>query len=106
MPPTDLLPGLTEAECRLLCSVFQRHPQARRVVLFGSRAMGTHRPNSDVDLAAWGRIDDMLAARILAELDDLPLPYLFDFKRFETLTHAELREHILTKGLDIYSRAV
>ncbi|HTG45994.1 MAG TPA: nucleotidyltransferase domain-containing protein, partial [Verrucomicrobiae bacterium] len=38
----------------MLIEVFRRHPEVTRVILFGSRAKGTHRPSSDVDLALTG----------------------------------------------------
>jgi len=48
--------GLGETELRLMTGVFRRHPEIAAVKLFGSRAMGTFRPQSDVDLAVWGSV--------------------------------------------------
>ena len=72
--------------------------------LFGSRAKGVHQPRSDVDLAVWGELDDLGAEAIAAELDDLPLPYRYDVKAFETIAFTPLREHIERVGLSIYER--
>ena len=36
-------------------AVFARYPQISRAVLFGSRAMGTHKPGSDIDIALFGK---------------------------------------------------
>ena len=46
--------GLSSREVELLNSVFRRHPEITEVRLFGSRAKGSHRVNSDIDLAVWG----------------------------------------------------
>ena len=42
---------LTDLQRRRLTSWAARNPQIRRVVLFGSRVKGTHRANSDLDIA-------------------------------------------------------
>lgn len=94
--------GLTPHECGLLCAVFQRHSEVESVCLFGSRAKGDYRPNSDVDLAIWGNVDLTLLARLAGELDELPLPYLFDLQVYSRLRHRELREHIDRVGVPLY----
>jgi uncharacterized protein len=75
---------MTPHELNLLAGVFRRHPEVRWVRLFGSRAKGTHAPHSDVDLAVWGDVDAVRAESIAAELDELPLPYRFEVKPFES----------------------
>jgi predicted nucleotidyltransferase len=47
-------------------SVFRRVPAIREVVLYESRAKGTHRPGSDIDFALVG-LDDSLQAEAVAE---------------------------------------
>lgn len=37
-----------------IIAVFQQYAAVSRVVIFGSRAMGTHRSGSDIDLAVEG----------------------------------------------------
>ncbi len=83
----------------MIASVFARHPEVTRVRLFGSRAMGTNRPNSDIDIALWGRIDVSLLGQIKLELDELPLPYTFDVVVYSQIKHDALKRHI-----DDYSR--
>ena len=94
--------GLQQQECALFNVVFARYPQIHRVCVFGSRALGTHRPNSDVDLVAWGKIDSVTAARLLQELDALPLPYLVDFIVYDEIISTPLRQHIDTLAQQIY----
>jgi predicted nucleotidyltransferase len=76
---------LPSAEIELLRSVFRRHSDVRTVKLFGSRAKGTHTARSDVDLALWGDVDELQAEQIAAELDELPLPYRYDVKPFNSI---------------------
>ena len=91
--------ALTDREASLISSVLNLHPEVSQVKLFGSRAKGCHTPASDIDLALWG-VDALQAESIAAELDELPLPYRFDIKAFESLKQDSLREHIQRRGID------
>jgi uncharacterized protein len=55
-----------------------------------------------VDLAVWGDVDAVRAESIAAELDELPLPYLFEVKPFECIKPRSLREHIERAGIIIH----
>jgi predicted nucleotidyltransferase len=94
--------GLDERARQLLEGVLQRHRQIAEARVFGSRAMGTHRAESDIDLALYGDVDEALAARVAGELDELPLPYQFDVRAYPSLRLAELREHIDRVGRVIF----
>ncbi len=59
--------GLTEREQEFIRGVFRRHSEITCVQIFGSRAKGDNRSNSDVDLALWGKTAIPLLARINAE---------------------------------------
>ena len=98
MKPPPLSPG----ELSLLQDVFRHHPEITAVKLFGSRAKGTHAPQSDVDLALWGDVDALQAEAIAAELDDLPLPYRYDVQPFHAIKLRPLREHIERVGITLY----
>ena len=95
-------PPLTSQEIALFHRVFRKHAEIRAVKLFGSRAKGTHAPQSDVDLALWGKVDDLQAEAIAAELDELPLPYQYDVKAFEAIKLDPLRDHIERVGIPLY----
>ncbi len=97
--------GLSERDIELINSVFRRHPQIKRAALFGSRAKGSHRPGSDVDLALYGGIDHHGAEEVAGELEELPLPYHFDVVAFDSIKLDSLREHIERVGVTIYGAA-
>lgn len=86
--------GLTENEIALMRTVFSRHHDVSQVKIFGSRAMGNHRKNSDLDFAVWGRIDPRLIGELSRELDELPLPYTFDVTDYAAIDHKPLKQHI------------
>ena len=76
-------------------------PGVRRVVLFGSRARGDHRPRSDVDLAldAPGLADaDWL--RLHADADDARTLYHVDLVRLDRVPD-RLRQRIEREGVDV-----
>jgi predicted nucleotidyltransferase len=97
--------GLDARTRGLLGAVLEQHAGILEARVFGSRALGTHRPESDVDIALYGDVDDALAARIAGELDELPLPYAFDVRAYPCLKHQPLREHIDRVGEVIFTRA-
>lgn len=94
--------GLKDGELDLLTKVFRNYIQIEKVFLYGSRALGTFKSSSDVDLAIKGDLDTTLLARVLEELEELPLPYKFDVLDISTVTHEGLIQHIKTYGVVIY----
>jgi predicted nucleotidyltransferase len=100
----DLTPPLPPEELRQVLEVFRRYPAVSAVKLFGSRAKGTHRPYSDVDLAVFGPLGPLEGEAIALDLEDLLLPYKFDVVPMAHLEHAALREHIERVGITIFER--
>ncbi|MBN1928607.1 MAG: nucleotidyltransferase domain-containing protein [Chlorobiaceae bacterium] len=96
--------GLSERELALIIDVLGRNGTVRHAVLFGSRAKGAARPNSDIDLAIEGLQDDLDLARLAMTLDELPLPWRFDVLRFESIASTPLKEHIERLGVVSRSR--
>ncbi|MEY4549412.1 MAG: hypothetical protein RL685_5607 [Pseudomonadota bacterium] len=96
--------GLDARASALVRSVLARYPAVQEARIFGSRAMNRHRPESDVDLALFGDVDDLLANRIAGELDELPVPFTFDVCAYQQVEHAALREHIDRVGRRFFLR--
>lgn len=96
--------GLAPHEIEMMQAVFRRIPAIVEVVLYGSRAKGNFRPESDIDLALVGVDDDLQSEAVAEELNELPLPYRFDVKACSAIRYAPLREHIARVGLTLYRR--
>ena len=94
--------GLTSSEIELMRSVFRRYPDIVEVILFGSRAKGTHRPQSDIDLALVGVADDLIAEAVAETLEALPMPYRFDVKAHDGIKYQPLLDHIKRVGVSLY----
>lgn len=97
--------GLSESAVERIQGVLAHFPEVEKAVLYGSRAKGTHRPGSDIDLTLYGNgLGQTLLARIDEELDDLLLPYRMDLSLFASLTHPALLDHIRRVGQEFYRR--
>jgi len=96
--------GLQPRVIEQIRAVLRELPGVEEARVYGSRAMGNYKHNSDIDLALWGEIDPHLLGRVRAALDELPLPYTFDITDAATVTSAELRRHIEEEGKPLYKR--
>lgn len=97
--------GLSNATLEKVRTVLERFPEVERAVLFGSRAKGTHKPGSDIDLALEGTaLDWRIAGRIYEALDDLLLPYSFSLIVHDQATDPEVAAHIARVGIPIFER--
>ncbi|WPR77990.1 nucleotidyltransferase domain-containing protein [Algoriphagus sp. NG3] len=75
----------------------------QKAVLYGSRALGTYRPNSDIDLTLVGEnLSFTEQLEIDNELDDLLFPYQIDLSVFHRLDHKGLIDHIERVGKTFY----
>ncbi len=96
--------GLPPETVRRIREVLARHPEVEEAILYGSRAKGTHRPGSDIDLAIKGETIGLEQLnRIANELDDLLLPYRIDLSILHHIDNPELLEHIERVGRILYS---
>ncbi len=97
--------GLSQTVVDGITSVFVKHPNIQQAILYGSRAMDTYRPNSDIDLCLVGAqltLTELLA--IETDLDDLLLPYKIDLSLHNSIDNPELLAHIQRVGVVFYGR--
>ncbi|MEW6727774.1 MAG: nucleotidyltransferase family protein [Pseudomonadota bacterium] len=97
------LPSSTLAE--LLC-ILQAEPAVQRAILFGSRAKGTFKRGSDIDLALEGNdLNAEAIGRLARAFDESPIPYQVDLCWLDAVNHPALRDHIARVGQVLYERA-
>jgi uncharacterized protein len=95
--------GLKSTTIEQIRQVFCRFPQVERAVLYGSRAKGTLRPGSDIDLTLAGKgLNPRRLGQIGDALDDLLLPYMIDLSIEAELQHVGLQAHRHRVGKTFY----
>lgn len=77
-----------------ICNEFQ----AKEVVLYGSRAKGTARERSDIDIAVSGVNDSDL---LVEKIEDLPTLYSVDVLNMDTCRNELLMEDVRKYGRKI-----
>lgn len=93
--------GLSPDVTASLIQLAERY-QISKLILFGSRACGTHRPRSDVDLAVSG---GDVTRFTLAVDEDTPTLLCFDVVDLGGAVQRELLSEIEKDGVILYEKA-
>ncbi|MEW6006731.1 MAG: nucleotidyltransferase domain-containing protein [bacterium] len=95
---------LKERDLENIIKALKRFSQIEQAVIFGSRAKGSHKKGSDVDLAIKGKnISEKTVKHLSFTLnEEIPLPYFFDVVHYESINNPDLIEHINRVGKIIY----
>jgi uncharacterized protein len=105
--------SLTSAQIALSDSILkqiraqvERFPEIEHMSVFGSRALDTAKSGSDIDLCIFGdRVThDTISLLKFYLLDETTIPVNIDVVHFESISNAELREHITRYGKAIGKR--
>ncbi|EPZ38341.1 nucleotidyltransferase [Anoxybacillus ayderensis] len=93
--------GISQNVFERLMAYFRSEEEIQRVVLFGSRAKGTARYNSDIDLC----IDytGKQKWKVIDAIDEMVGIYSFDVLFFDSL-NKEIARQIERDGIVIYER--
>ena len=97
--------GLSDDTIAHIRTLFRRHPDIEKAILYGSRAKGTHKTGSDIDLTLIGAaLEPDTISQLQVELSNGPLPYQVDLSILSRLSSPELLEHINRVGVIFYER--
>lgn len=98
--------GLRKKDVDFMLNLFAQHKEIEKVILYGSRARGTHRLGSDVDLALIGKtVTFSLTNKIHYILEEeSPTPLWFDVLHFDLLEEGEFKSEIRKEGVVIYNK--
>lgn len=91
--------GLTEEIYNLIKQVIQNNPEYK-FKIFGSRAKGTYKNTSDIDLAIFEDVNKNDEFKIRNEIDMLDIVYKIDLVFVNKDTKKELLESIKKEGVD------
>ena len=76
-----------------------------RVAVFGSRAQGRERPNSDLDLVIYGNADEATCDRLWTLFQESALPFSVDVQCYAAIRHPPLQAHIDAAARLLFVRA-
>lgn len=98
--------GIPERVLNAIRTVICADPAVTRVVLFGSRAKGTWRDGSDIDLAVYADgIDRLRVWPWLDSLDEPSFPWTVEVVTIDDATHIALRQHVERVGIELCGRS-
>ena len=97
-----IVPSTTPKDLPLIANVLApwQH-RLRRVALFGSRATGEARANSDYDLVLYGDLVQTDVDRICTDFSESALCVTADVIAYDLLRHAPLKAHIDRVATDL-----
>lgn len=97
--------GLSESTIEKMKSVFSRFHMINQIIIFGSRAKGNYRENSDIDLAIKASNFDLTTLqKVETALEELYLPYTVDVVDYSKIENIELINHINRVGQIFYQK--
>ena len=96
--------GITGREFDMILPVLQKHKNVERALIFGSRAKGNSKSNSDIDIAVFGNIDFISVEKIISDLEELPMIQKFDVLAYNDIKNNALKQHIDRVGIPIYEQ--
>ncbi|MBP6067855.1 MAG: restriction endonuclease subunit S [Bacteroides sp.] len=97
--------GLEVQVIENIISVLEQHPKVDKAFVFGSRAKGNYRPDSDIDIAIKGNeitTDDIITISVAIEAKGVT--HKFDLIDYNNIKEPALKEHIDRVGIEFYSR--
>lgn len=106
-PLTPKQTGLNQNTLQALQQVFAEFEEIDKVVLYGSRAKGTYKAGSDIDLTVVLQSDVPATLSLLFAIqeavEDLDLIYNIDLSLMADIQNPDLIEHINRVGQQLYS---
>ena len=91
--------GLNEETYNLIKEVIERNSKYK-FKIFGSRAKGTYKSNSDIDIAIFENVTQEDKFKIKNEMDELNIIYKIDLVFIEENIKKELLESIKREGVE------
>lgn len=96
--------GIYPRSYKEILAIIEKYESIEEVIIYGSRAKGTQREGSDIDITLLGNVKNEDFNKLLLELDDSYIPYKFDISIYNDLNSESLKEHIDRVGKTFYRR--
>ena len=98
------MPNLSAELIKEIQEIAAKYPTVQKVVLFGSRARGDNRPNSDIDLAVWADEDFKSRGAFAFDIEDIRTLLKIDLAIIQPFTDQEFLANIQKDGVLLYER--
>jgi predicted nucleotidyltransferase len=96
--------GLSKEAYNKLSGLLIQFSEFEKVLIFGSRALGTYHEGSDIDMVVYGtRISRELLRTFKIYYDDLNLPYQLDLINYNLINNDDLKKHIDKNGVSFFN---
>ena len=97
--------GLRTEDIREISHYLKEFPEIEKCIIFGSRAKGSYKSGSDVDIALKGeKVTDEVSDRLNLLLNETSsMPYYFDVLNYNSISNEKLKEHIDRIGIEFLS---
>ncbi len=87
--------GLSDQHLTIIKQVFAPYAERiEKVGLFGSRATGKYRDNSDIDMVIYGDLTEAEIDRLHTMFEESLLPYRVDVNAYDLVEYTPLKAHI------------
>ena len=96
--------GINNNDYNEILNILNSNKRIKSALLFGSRAKGTEKPGSDIDIALKGTgldISDIIELKVL--IDSTSIPNMVDLLIYDNISEPMLKDHIDRVGIEIYS---
>lgn len=93
--------GIKDQYWKSILAIIRANPKVEQVILFGSRALETYKPGSDIDLCLNGKLTQTDLTQFLVQLDELDLPWIVDLVIFSQISNPDLTDHIERVGIKL-----
>ena len=99
--------GLKDIEIQAIRETLATIPEVEEAIIYGSRARGTNRVSSDIDITLKGNnLTYLQLALIDAKIDDLYLPYFVDLSLYSMIKNVDLIASIEREGKVLYNNGM
>lgn len=97
--------GLSDRQLETIIRIIEKYNDIVEVILFGSRAEGTNREASDVDIAVkFSEDNNDIILALKNDFEESSLPFFFDVIDYCHTNNNKLKKHIDLYGKSIFKR--
>ncbi len=97
--------GLSDSQLQTLKNILRECPApVESVSIFGSRATGAYKNNSDIDLVLYGDIDSSSVDRLWTLFHESNLPYTVDVSAYQLTIYPPLKRHIDQRNRTLFTK--